>query len=63
MRLKLFFENSMFIKNHNMEASKGNHSYFLKMNQFGDMVKDKAWKLANQTMNRLIIMFFIIVVT
>ncbi len=40
MRLKVYVNNSVFIENHNLEASSGKHTYFLKMNQFGDMVYD-----------------------
>ena len=37
MRLKAYMKNSIFIANHNNEADNGKHSYYLKMNQFGDM--------------------------
>ena len=39
MRLKAYVKNSIFIANHNKEADNGKHSYHLKINQFGDMVK------------------------
>ena len=39
MRFRAFMKNSIFILNHNAEAFNGKHSYYLKMNQFGDMVK------------------------
>ena len=34
-------KNSIFIANHNVEANNGKHSYYLKMNQFGDMLHDE----------------------
>ena len=37
-RFRAYMKNSIFIANHNLEAFKGKHSYYLKMNQFGDMV-------------------------
>ena len=36
-RMKIFMENKAFIAKHNHLAHKGHHSYFLKMNQFGDL--------------------------
>lgn len=38
MRFRAFMKNSIFILNHNAEAFNGKHSYYLKMNQFGDML-------------------------
>ena len=38
-RLRAYMKNSIFIKNHNVDAFNGKHRYYLKMNQFGDMVK------------------------
>ena len=38
-RLRAYVKNSIFIANHNLEAFSGKHSYYLKMNQFGDMVR------------------------
>ena len=38
-RLRAYVKNSIFIANHNVEAFSGKHSYYLKMNQFGDMVR------------------------
>ena len=37
-------ENLNLIMEHNRKASLGEHSYFLKMNQFGDMVKSISFK-------------------
>ena len=37
-RLKIFMENKAKIARHNMRASRGNHTFFLKMNHYGDMV-------------------------
>ena len=40
-RFRAYVKNSIFIEDHNTEADLGLHSYHLKMNQFGDMVKLK----------------------
>ncbi len=37
-RMKIFMENKAHIAKHNARAHQGQHSYFLKMNHFGDMV-------------------------
>ena len=37
-RLKIFMENKAKIARHNSRAHRGEKSYFLKMNHFGDMV-------------------------
>ena len=36
--LKTYMEKKALIKKHNFEASQGMHSFFLKMNKYGDMV-------------------------
>lgn len=36
-RMKIFMENKALIAKHNHLAHQGHHSYFLKMNQFGDL--------------------------
>jgi cathepsin L len=37
-RMKIFMENKAKIARHNQKAHKGEKSYFLKMNHFGDQV-------------------------
>lgn len=37
-RLKIFMENKAKIARHNIKAQNGHHSYFLKMNHYGDML-------------------------
>jgi len=37
-RLKIFMENKAKIEKHNRKAVKGDHTYHLKMNQYGDML-------------------------
>ena len=36
--MKIFMENKAKIAKHNQKAAKGEKSYFLKMNHFGDQV-------------------------
>jgi cathepsin L len=38
-RMKIFMENKAKIARHNQKAHRGEKSYFLKMNHFGDQVK------------------------
>ena len=40
-RLKIFMENKAKIAKHNAKAHEGHKSYFLKMNSFGDLVRDE----------------------
>ncbi len=37
-RMKIYMENKAMIARHNKRAHQGDHSYFLKMNHFGDML-------------------------
>ena len=37
-RMKIYLENAAMIHKHNHQAMKGKHTYFLKMNHYGDMV-------------------------
>ena len=39
-RLKIYMENRARIAKHNHRANQGQHSYYLKMNHFGDMVNE-----------------------
>jgi cathepsin L len=37
-RMTIFMENKQFVESHNLRARQGHHSYFLKMNHFGDLL-------------------------
>jgi cathepsin L len=37
-RMKIYMENKAMVEKHNHKAHKGQHSYFLKMNHFGDLL-------------------------
>jgi cathepsin L len=37
-RMKIFMENKKFVEEHNRGAHQGQHTYFLKMNHFGDLL-------------------------
>ena len=37
-RMKIYMDNKARIAKHNHQAHQGRHSYFLKMNHYGDMV-------------------------
>lgn len=40
-RMKIFMENKASIAKHNAMAHQGHHTYFMKMNHFGDMVSSR----------------------
>ena len=40
-RMKIYMENKAYIAKHNRLAHMGHHSYFLKMNHFGDLLHDE----------------------
>ena len=39
IRFRIWRENSELIKRHNAQANKGNYTFWLKMNRYGDLVK------------------------
>ena len=46
-RLKIYMENKAKIDRHNRKAYSGHHSYFLKMNQYGDLLHHEFKKVMN----------------
>ncbi|TRY77009.1 hypothetical protein TCAL_06376 [Tigriopus californicus] len=46
-RMKVFMENKAKVTQHNHRAHLGQHSYFLKINKYGDLLHDEFIKLMN----------------
>ena len=51
LRMKVYMENKVKIADHNRLAQEGHHSYFLKMNHFGDLLPSEIAALHGQHMN------------
>jgi len=47
LRMKIFLDNKAMIAKHNHLAHRGHHTYFLKMNQFGDMLRHEFVSVMN----------------
>lgn len=47
LRRAIWEKNLLYIESHNIEASNGKHSFFLKMNKFGDLTNSEFRSIYN----------------